>query len=92
MLLYLKIKPNQRFDRIEGTSEQWFARIKAPAIDGKANEHLVDFLSSVFGLSKSKILLKKGKTSRLKCLEIDADEKFINQWLLKASKNLHNSM
>ncbi len=92
MLLYLKIKPNQRFDRIEGTPEQWFVRIKAPAIDGKANEHLLDFLSAVFGLSQSKIRLKKGKTSRLKCLEIDADEEFVNQCLLNASKNLHNSM
>ena len=92
MLLYLKIKPNQRFDRVEGSSGQWLIRIKAPAIDGKANEYLINYLSVILDMPKSKIRLKKGQTSRLKCLEIDADEDIVNQWLLNASQNLHNSM
>ena len=92
MLLYLKIKPNQRFDRVEGTKDQWLIRIKAPAVDGKANEYLVNFLSVILDLPKSKINLKKGQTNRFKCLEIDADEKNVNECLLKATENLHNSM
>jgi uncharacterized protein (TIGR00251 family) len=92
MLLYLKIKPNQRFDGIEKVGNEWQIRIKAPAVDGKANEHLVSFLSDVFGISKSKIRHKKGFTSRMKCLEIDADDVFIQECLAKASGTLHNSV
>ncbi len=85
MLLYLKIKPNQRFDRIEGSAGQWLARIKAPAQEGKGNEYLIGFLSEILKLPKSKIRLKKGHTSRIKCLEIDADENQVNQFLHLAS-------
>jgi len=92
MLLYLKIKPNQRFDRIEKVDEHWVVRVKAPAVDGKANEHLVIYLSEVFNISRSKIRLKKGSTSRIKCLEIEAEEAFIIDCLVKASSNLHNSV
>lgn len=92
MLLYLKIKPNQRFDRIEVIEGKWLVKIKAPAVDGKANENLINYLSDILNLPKSKIHVRKGQTSRLKCLEIDADGGTINQCLLKASLNLHNSM
>ncbi|CAN5662273.1 hypothetical protein BH11BAC1_BH11BAC1_05440 [soil metagenome] len=77
MLIYLKVKPNQRFDMVEKAGVDWQIRLKAPAIDGKANEHLVEFLSEVLGISKSKIRLKKGQTSRIKCLDIEADEQLI---------------
>jgi hypothetical protein len=77
MLLYVKVKPNQRFDRIEKAGDDWIIRLKAPAVDGKANEHLVEFLSETFGLPKSKIILKKGATSRVKCLEIMSDENYV---------------
>jgi uncharacterized protein (TIGR00251 family) len=84
MLLYLKIKPNQRFDRIEKSGSDWQIRLKAPAIDGKANEQLIKYLSELLGLPKSKIVLKKGQSSRIKCIEIDAETDFVNLHLEKA--------
>jgi uncharacterized protein (TIGR00251 family) len=74
MIIYLKVKPNQHFDRIEKIGNDWQIRLKAPATEGKANEHLIEILSGILAISKSKIQLKKGKTSRLKCLEIDSEE------------------
>jgi uncharacterized protein len=81
MLLYVKAKPNQRFDRVERVGNEWQIRLKAPAVDGKANEHLIEYLSEILKISKSKISLKKGQTSRLKCLEIMADEKTVMETL-----------
>jgi len=75
MIIYLNVKPNQRFDKVERVGDKWQVRLKAPAVDGKANEHLIELLSGILDISKSKIILKKGKTSRLKCLEIELDEK-----------------
>jgi uncharacterized protein YggU (UPF0235/DUF167 family) len=74
MLLFVKVKPNQRFDKVEKSSDGWQIRLKAPAVDGKANEHLVEYLAAVLGLPKSKIILKKGLQAKYKCLEIFADD------------------
>ena len=92
MLLHLKIKPGQRFDRVERMGDEWLIRLKAPAIDGKANEHLIEFLSDILNLPKSSIQIKKGHTNRHKSLEINSDDKTIIAQLLKASGNLHNTM
>ena len=84
MLIYLKVKPNQRFDRVEKISKEgvtgsaeWQIKLRAPAIDGKANEYLLDYLSRILGIPKSGISLKKGQTSRIKCIEISADENLV---------------
>jgi uncharacterized protein (TIGR00251 family) len=92
MLLYLKIKPNQRFDTIENIDGLWLVKIKSPAVEGKANEQLIKFMGEILELPKSKIILKKGLTSRFKCLEIEAETEYVNQQLNKASRKLHNTM
>jgi uncharacterized protein len=83
MLLYLKIKPNQRFNGVEVVNGEWVIRIKAPAIDGKANEGLVEYLSEILRVPKSRIKLTKGATSKIKCLDIDAPE---NEVLVKLAQ------
>jgi uncharacterized protein (TIGR00251 family) len=85
MLLYVKARPNQRFDKVEKIGNEWQIRLHAPAVDGKANEHLIEYLSEVLKISKSKIILRKGHTSRVKCLEINADEKEVLDKLEKLS-------
>ncbi len=57
MLLRLKIKPNQRFDLMEKVENDWQIRLKAPAIDGKINEHLLQFLVTIRDLPQSAIQL-----------------------------------
>ncbi len=85
MLLFVKIKPNQKFDKIEKLNGEWQIRLKAPAVDGKANEHLITYLSEVLDISKSSIVLKKGLTSRLKYLEINASKEVVEEKLSKAT-------
>ena len=89
MIIYLKVKPNQRFDKLEKIGNEWQIRLKAPAADGKANAHLIDVLSEILAISKSKISIKKGKTSRLKYMEIDADEQTV---LEKMALSINKSM
>jgi len=85
MMIYVKVKPNQRFDRVEKSGNDWQIRLKAPATEGKANEHLIDYLSEVLGFAKSKIRLVKGHQSRLKGIEIDSEEAVVMEKLLVAS-------
>jgi uncharacterized protein (TIGR00251 family) len=83
MLLYIKVKPNHRFNKIERSENDWLIKLKAPATEGKANKNLIEFLSEVLQLPKSKIVLLKGETSRIKCLEINAEETFVLAALAK---------
>ncbi|TCK62092.1 DUF167 domain-containing protein [Seleniivibrio woodruffii] len=49
-------------------------RLNAPPVDGAANEELIRFVAKTLGLSKSSVRLVSGHASRLKTLEIDAEE------------------
>ena len=89
MLLYVKVRPNQRINRVEqldstDRTPRWTLSIKAPARDGEANEKLVEFLSSLLEIPRSAIVLKYGATARYKCLEIQADEPEVLSRLAKA--------
>jgi hypothetical protein len=57
-------------------------RIKAPAVEGAANEELLKFISKSFKISKSSIILKSGDTSKIKVIEFPLSEKF-NEWIEK---------
>ena len=77
MLLYLKIKPNQRFNAVELDEGQWTVRVTAPAFNGQANEGLIEYLSEILKIPKTRIKLLKGASSRIKCIDIDAPESHI---------------
>jgi len=46
-------------------------KIAAPAMEGKANRKIIEFLSSMLGVKKTSIIVKSGKTSKHKILEIN---------------------
>lgn len=45
-------------------------KIKAPPVDGKANQELTSYLSDVIGISQSGIEITSGLTSRIKTISI----------------------
>jgi len=49
----------------------WHLKIAAPPIEGKANKELIDFLSEVLDVSKSRISIEKGATNRKKLLVVE---------------------
>lgn len=49
----------------------WHIKIAAPPVEGKANKELVEFLSAVLGVSKSRITIEKGVTSRKKLIVVE---------------------
>ncbi len=55
-------------------------RIKAPAVDGAANKELIKFISKSFKVSKSDIIFKSGKQSKIKIVQFPLTEKF-NEWI-----------
>lgn len=79
MKLTVRAVPNAKSSAILGWEEDVLAgrvlkvRIAAPAVDGKANAALTAYLAQVLGLPRSKVILEKGGTSRLKQFTLPAD-------------------
>ena len=70
--LELKIIPNAPRNEVAG----WMGaalkvKIHAPALDGRANDALAEFLAERLGLSRRSVLLVRGDRSRHKTVRID---------------------
>lgn len=84
MKLRIKVKPGSKTDEIVREADGGLkVKIKAQPVEGKANKYLVEYLSGVLDIPKSKITLLKGETNSFKTLEIDADENWVNEKLSK---------
>ncbi len=71
IILRIKAVPNSSKNEICGLiGDALKIKIKAPAVENKANEELVKFLSKLFKVSKTSITFKSGDTSKLKTLYI----------------------
>jgi len=82
MKLRLKVKPASKTDEIVREADGSLkVKIKAQPVEGKANKYLLEYLSKVLNLPKSKITLLKGETNSFKTLEIEATELYISSKL-----------
>lgn len=71
MLIEVKVIPKSSHSRIEKTGANTYkVNIKSAPEKGKANKELLKLLSDYFSISKSKINIKKGQTSRNKLIQI----------------------
>ena len=71
LLLRLILQPKASRDKFVGLlGEELKVAITAPPIDGKANAHLIKFLSKQFKVAKSDITVEKGQLSRHKLVRV----------------------
>lgn len=49
----------------------WHIKVAAPPIEGKANKALIEFLSDVLDVPKSRITIEKGAASRRKLVVVE---------------------
>lgn len=71
MILHIEAKPNARKNEYSIVNENTLKlRIKAAPVEGKANEAIIEYLSEIFKVPKSKIIMLKGATSKYKRFEI----------------------
>lgn len=72
LVLYCHIQSNASKDEFSGEFNQRIKiRIKAQAIEGKANKQIIAFLSKSFGVSKSQIIIEKGVNNKQKTILIE---------------------
>lgn len=71
-LLLLYIQPGASKSEVVGLhGERLKIRIKAPPVEGEANQELLRFVAMKLGLSSSKVQFVRGETSRQKDLWVE---------------------
>lgn len=71
LLLQIKVKPNTRSSTLNKMEDgTWCAQLKAPPVDGKANEELIALVAQYFDCRKADVLIKSGASGRMKMVTI----------------------
>jgi uncharacterized protein (TIGR00251 family) len=69
--LNVRVQPRASRDEIAGTMDGALKiRLRAPAVENRANEALVEFLADLLKTAKSAVRIQSGAQSRLKRVEI----------------------
>ncbi len=67
IILRVHLQPRAKKNEIVGIhGDSIKIRLKAPPVDGKANEEARRFLAKVLGIKRQQVILKTGTTSRSK--------------------------
>ncbi len=82
--LFIKVQPKASKDELaevltDPLCDRIKVRITAPPVDGKANKHLIRYLSAIFKVAKSAINIKNGETGRTKHLIIQSPKQLPKQ-------------
>ena len=72
MILTVHIKPNAKTSKVKAWLDSGTIKIDiaAPAVDGKANRSLIEFLAKQLCIAKSLVIIKRGHSSRVKHVEL----------------------
>lgn len=71
MIIGVKVKPGARADKVESQPDGSLrVSVKAPPVDGKANEAVIAVLAKHFGVRRADVVLKRGASGRDKLFEI----------------------
>ncbi|WP_305370112.1 DUF167 family protein YggU [Photobacterium leiognathi] len=80
LIIRLYIQPKASRDQIVGLhGDEIKIAITAPPVDGKANAHLVKYLSKQFKVAKGLIHVEKGLQGRHKQVRIEAPKAIPNE-------------
>jgi len=86
MRLRVKVRAGARRSRLAGkVGEEWKVEIAAPAVDGKANRALIEFLAGALGVPRSAVRIVHGERSPHKLVEIEGIEADLRDLLKKTS-------
>ena len=73
VIMQVKVKPRARVSALTQSPDgTWLARLKAPPVDGKANDELVTLVAEYFQCSKAAVSIKSGAAGRMKLVKVDA--------------------
>ncbi len=76
LILFVRVYPRASRAEIVGVQgNRLKVKITAAPVDGQANADVYKLFSKVFGVAKSRIVIRKGHTNREKCFCIKSPKK-----------------
>ncbi len=66
----VRVIPKSSVSKLEKSGDEYKLKIKSLPIDGKANEEIIEFLSSYFSISKKNVVIEKGRFSKNKVIRL----------------------
>jgi uncharacterized protein len=86
-ILRFHVVPNAKTEQAIGAhGDAIKVKLRAPAVEGKANAALLDFLAAQLEISKHAIVLERGQKSRGKLVRIDGLSEIEIQTRLRVAK------
>lgn len=81
----LRVVPNARKNEVVGVhGDAIKVKVGAPAVEGRANEALVDFIAKKLGVARREVSLASGEKSRDKVIAVEGlDEAEVRERLLR---------
>lgn len=70
MKLGVRVQPHSMRDEMVKQGDEWVVRVKAMAVDGKANEAVIEVVAKYFKVNKSKVKIVSGLTGRNKIIDV----------------------
>jgi len=70
---HVVIKAGANIDQIEIKDKTWYIKIREKAVDGNANEYLIEYLAKKLKTAKSKVHILKGHNSKYKLIKVEKD-------------------
>jgi len=72
VILRVKVKPNSRSSSlVQEADGSWRAQLRAPPVDGKANDELVALIAAHFKCRKAAVVIKSGASARIKLVRVE---------------------
>jgi uncharacterized protein len=72
-VIQVKVKPKARASGLEERPDgSWVAQLKAPPVDGRANEELIALVVERFRVPRSAVSIKSGRSGRMKLIRIES--------------------
>ena len=67
----VKVRPGAGVSALrQDASGEWFAELRSPPADGKANAELIALVARHFGCNRSAVSIKRGASGRRKLIRI----------------------
>ena len=72
-VIRVRVKPNSRTSLLTQSADgSWVVHVKAPPIEGRANQELIALIARQFHCVKAAISIKSGASGRIKVVRIEA--------------------
>lgn len=69
--MIVTVKPGSKIDSVEKFGNEYIVRVRARAVNGKANEAVIRLIAEYFDVPKTRVRIVRGAMIRHKMLEID---------------------